>query len=74
MDKLTLSVSLSHKVNLGNYESGEVFISVSGIGHDTTEAEIDELIAGPGALAYKKCAAALREKVATARKISREVA
>lgn len=61
-DKLSVSISLSRKMNLGNYESADVFISVSGITDETTESEIDDLIEGNGALAYKKIAAALADK------------
>ena len=71
---LTLSLSLSHKVNLGNYESADVFISISGVSQETTEAEIDDLLSGAGALAFKKCAGALKEKVSMARSATRATA
>ena len=63
-DKLELSLSLSRKVNLGNYESADVFVSLSGLTSETTQAEIDELLGGAGALAYRAIADQLKEKVA----------
>ena len=41
---LTMSLSLSRKINTGNYESVDVFVSVSGITAETTEAEIEQLL------------------------------
>ena len=69
MDKspLSLSLSLSRKINLGNFESADVFLSLSGITVDTTEAEMDELLDGNGALAFKKLSARIKEKVDQAR-------
>ena len=64
MDGLTLSVSLSRKVNLGNYESADAFVSLSGLTPETTEADIDELLAGAGALAWRKCAEELKTQTA----------
>lgn len=64
-DKLpTVTVSLSRRVNLGNYESADVFMSVNGVTMETTEEDINALLDGPGALAYKCVAARLKEKVA----------
>jgi hypothetical protein len=56
---LTLSASVSRKVNLGNYESADVFVSLSGLTADTTEQQIDEMLASTGALAFKKLATEL---------------
>lgn len=59
----TVTVSLSRRVNLGNYESADVFMSVNGISHETTEEDISALLDGPGAVAYKCIRTRLAEKV-----------
>lgn len=61
--ELTLTVSLSRKINLGNYESADVFMSISGLTAHTSAEEIDELIETTGQLAYRKVAAALVEQI-----------
>ena len=66
-EQLSVSISVSRKINLGNYESADAFLSISGVTEETTEAEIDELLDGKGALAFKKLADRMREKVDTLR-------
>jgi len=46
-EKLTATISMSRKVNLGNYESADAFMSVGGITHETTEADVVALLDGP---------------------------
>lgn len=40
----TVSVSVSMKVNLGNYESADAFVSLSGLNVDATAEEIEALL------------------------------
>lgn len=63
MSELSLSMSISRKVNLGNYESADVFISISGITAETTSEQMDELLEKNGALAYGKLRADLTKKL-----------
>ena len=60
-------MSLSRKVNTGNYNSADVFVSVSGIGPTTTQEEIDAILDGPGALAFNS----IRERLTAQVKIAK---
>lgn len=46
------TISLSMKINLGNYESAEAFISLSNINEQTTQEEIDRLLDGNMKIGY----------------------
>ncbi|MFN0131260.1 MAG: hypothetical protein ACKVW3_01815 [Phycisphaerales bacterium] len=59
---LTATLSVARKVNLGNYESAEVFLSISGITAETTADEIDDMLQGGPALAYDALRAATKRK------------
>ena len=54
------------KVNLGNYESAEVWLSVSGVEPGTSTEEIDDALE-TGKLAYERIRERMREKVAALR-------
>ena len=64
--KPTVSVSVAMKVNLGNYESADAFISVSGLEAGATEAQIEELL-DTGRLAWSMLTTRLGAKVAEMR-------
>ena len=65
MDERKLSISISRKINLGQYESAEVFISLSGIPAFATEETIREMI-GTGELAFHLVHGELINRVAEA--------
>ena len=58
----TVSVSVSMKVNLGNYESADAFVSVSGLPAGATTEQIEELL-DTGKLAWSLITARLGDKV-----------
>jgi hypothetical protein len=62
----TVSVSMGMKINLGSYESADVFCSVSGLHVGATEAEIDELL-DTGRIAYERIREKLKERVSAVR-------
>jgi hypothetical protein len=64
--KPTVSVSVAMKVNLGNYESADAFISVSGLEAGATEAQIEQLL-DTGKLAWGMLTTRLGAKVAEMR-------
>lgn len=59
---LTTTVSLSQKVNLGNYESADLFMSISGVSVSTTPEEIEEVL-DAGRIAYDKMRVRMASKV-----------
>jgi hypothetical protein len=65
--KPTVSVSVAMKVNLGNYESADAFISVAGLEAGASEAEIEQLL-DTGKLAWSMLTTRLTDKVAEMRK------
>ena len=72
--ELSMTLSLSQKVNLGNYESADVFVSLSGITKDTTPDEMDALLEDQAKIAFSKIAGLLRDKVGKAREGARRTA
>ncbi len=59
---LRVSVSVSRKVNLGNYSSADMFLAVSNIEVGATEADIQEAI-DTGEIAFAVLEQAINNKV-----------
>lgn len=59
----TVTVSVAMKVNLGNYESADAFVSVSGLEAGATAEQIEELL-DTGKLAWSLATKRLGAKVA----------
>jgi hypothetical protein len=64
---LTATISLSRKINLGNYESADVFLSVGNVTLETTEEELVALLDGPAQMTYQALAERVRHRAATIR-------
>ena len=64
---MTTTVSVSHKVNLGNYESAEVFVSIAGITRSDTPDDIEEMLA-QSKIAFDFIKTKIREKSAELKK------
>ena len=63
---LRLAIGLSHKINLGNYESAELSLHISGLTESTTSEEIDRLLTN-GKLGYEALRTELAQKVMAAK-------
>ena len=57
------TVSISMKVNLGNYESADAFLSVSGITRNTTNEELAELLDGKMKITYDALKLRMAERI-----------
>jgi hypothetical protein len=66
--KISGTLSVSMKVNLGNYESAEAFISINGINEDTTDGEILTLLDGKMKVTYDLLKVRIKERVINLRK------
>jgi len=65
--RVTATISLSRKVNLGNYESADAFMSVGGITDETTHDEVVALLDGPVKDTFEILKLRLGERVAKLR-------
>lgn len=65
-----IAVTMSQRVNLGNYESADVSICLSGIPTGATEAQIEDML-DTSHLAYKSIRARLGAKVRELREEAR---
>jgi hypothetical protein len=65
-DEPTITVSMSRKVNLGNYESADVFVSISGIKAGATPEDIAPLLVA-GRFGWDLAREALVEQIRIAR-------
>ncbi|MDD5288320.1 MAG: hypothetical protein PHY28_04330 [Dehalococcoidales bacterium] len=63
---LKVGISLSRKLNLGNYESADVWVSLTNIEPGTTREEMEAALA-TGALAYDVLKVAIKDKIADQR-------
>jgi hypothetical protein len=63
----TITVSVARKINLGNYESADYFVSLSGIPAGTTAEQMKPLL-DTGRVAWEQVRAALVEQIKRGRK------
>lgn len=61
----TMDIRLTHKVKItpSGYDMAEVSIGVQKITEETTEEDINALLDGPGAIAYKCIRKRMAEKI-----------
>lgn len=65
-DVIKVSVSATQKVNLGNYESADIFVALSNIRTGATEEEIEAALE-TGELAFKYVKVVISDRVAKLR-------
>jgi len=64
---LSMTLSVSMRVNLGNYEHADAFMSISNVTQETTPEEMHALLDGPGRIAYEVLKEKLRPNIADLR-------
>ena len=67
----TLTISMSRKINLGNYESADCFASISGVRAGMSEEELAPLIE-TGRVAWEQVKAALLDGMKRVRTVKSE--
>ena len=65
-DGIRLSISISRKVNLGNYESADCFVSLSNVPVGATEEEIEDAL-DTGKLVFDRIKPRVRQQAAELR-------
>lgn len=65
--RITATISMSRKVNLGNYESADAFLSVGGITESTTVEDVVALLDGPARNTFEILKVRLAAQVAQLR-------
>lgn len=59
----TFTISITRRVNLGNYESADIFIMAKDLEPSATEAEIRDMIEEKGELAFNIIMSKINDKV-----------
>jgi hypothetical protein len=62
-NQITATLALNAKINLGNYESADVYVSVTGLAADTTEQQVRDVLDSSVETAYGVLKGYMHEKV-----------
>jgi hypothetical protein len=61
-DEMTITVSMARKINMGNFESADVFVSISGIKEGMSLMDIEPLLVA-GRFGWEAAREALVEQI-----------